>query len=424
MAKRLKSPIKRKVIVSNSKLKPKFKTPKKNSFLKTLFLAPIAKGRQPYKDPNMASERKTTKEAIAHSIRVKKSKRKKEQPKVKVGVIAFFKYWASLKADQKLTKEFRESIEKKSFLKWVLSFRLNKFKLRLIKFQNSFKDWSRHSRRLLRTKVVRNRFIALAANSTILYIISYLFIYVLNQFTSVVVGSHFGLYCKLFYYNILWPAPSSKLWSFDSVITTFISGPIFSLFLGSLLIILFFLIHEKNRMFRTFFLWGYLHAFNFFLSSFIAGAISDSGMGYALNWLYFSTVDKIIASILGTFILAFIGLASTNNFFKTAPLNFFLSKQNRILFITFIVIIPWLIGSFIILLFKIPHNTPYETLLFVPLIFAFIPIFPNFNSKQSSRAKILNETKKIAVSWRLLVLLIIVVLTYRIGLGYGIMFDF
>ncbi|MEI8202280.1 MAG: hypothetical protein WCH34_04660 [Bacteroidota bacterium] len=422
MRKRLESPIKRKPGIRKSINKPAPISNSQGSLFALILKAPFRKKTKRTREPIKISKRKIFKEALIHSAKIKNEK--KDKLKVASSFFQFLKYWSSTKAEYNRTMGFKKSVEKKSFLVWLFSFRINTLKSYINQSIVSFGNWFEHSKNLLQRKITRVKLISLALNSTFLYIISYLITYVLYQLSTIIVGSHFGLFCKLYYHSIIWPPSSSKLWNFDSVIMTFVSGPIFSLFIAVLFLILFLLIHEKSRIIKIFFLWGYLHAFNFFLSSFLAGAISEKGIGYALDWMYFSTVEKIIASILGTFILAFIGLASTNNFFKTAPSNFYLEKENRLLYIIFVVVIPWFIGSLFILLLKIPNNTPYETLLFIPLVFAFIPIFPSSNSKYFYRVRIQTENKKIFINWRLFTFFIIVMLLFRVGLGIGIRFDF
>ncbi len=402
--------------------KPLLKSPIRGFSLKSLLLGPFIRNNKSHH--HYANPFSPKKRAFADIIVSPfKHKRKKGSQINENFIASYIKYRSIVKKEQKRTVEFRKSIEKKSFIRWVLSIRIKSFSNYIKSSIISLKNWFNHSRKVLRHRATRYKLLLITINSFLLFILSYILTYVLYQMATVTVGSHFGLYCKLYYYSIIWPPPSSKLWDFDSVITTFLSGPIFSFFIGGLFVILFFLIHEKNRALRTFFLWGYLHAFNFFFSSFLVGSISDQGIGYALKWLYFSTFDKIFSSILGIFVLALIGLTATNSFFKLAPMNFFLRRQNRKLYIMFTVIIPWIFGTLFLILLKTPNNMPYETLLFIPLVFAFIPIFPSSNSRYSARVKIIHENKITKINWNVIVIVTCFILAFRIGLGIGILFD-
>jgi len=290
--------------------------------------------------------------------------------------------------------------------------------------EESFKKGYDNTKTVVENEVQRGKFIYTAINSTVVYMLSFLFIYIIYQLATVLVAAHFDLTSTLFYYGIRWPGPDSSLWTFDSVIAIFMAGPVISLLLGLSLLALFyiFIVKDGFASLKLFFVWSYIHAFNMFFGAFIVGVITEKGFGYAQDWLYLNTTDKYIISTISIFILALIGFLSTSHFLQCSLSNFIIRKDNRILFIISQVFIPWLLGSFLILLIKIPSNTYHESLIFVPLVFVFLPIFPNYFSFWTARIKIPPKRRELQIEKTQIVILTIVMIIFRVVLNFGITF--
>lgn len=292
-------------------------------------------------------------------------------------------------------------------------------------WKESYDEWVENTKKVAKNEEQRRKFINTAITSTIVYIISFLFIYLIFQLATVMVALHYNIPTTLFFHGIRWPGPDSPLWNFDSVITTFMAGPVISLIIGVMLMALFyvFIVKDGFAFLKLFFVWSYIHAFNMFFGAFIVGVITEKGFGYAQEWLYLTTTDKYIISTISIFVLALIGFFSTSHFLQCSLSYYIIRRENRILFIASQVFIPWLVGSFLILFIKIPKNTFQEAVIFGPLVFAFIPIFPNYFSFWTARIKLPLKRKEPHVERIHVIALTIIFIIYRVVLNFGIRFS-
>lgn len=290
--------------------------------------------------------------------------------------------------------------------------------------KESLFQWVENTKKIAKSQDDRMKFINTAITSTIAYIITFIFAHTFYQFVTVMVASHFEIRSTLFFYGITWPGPDSPLWNFDSVISIFISGPILSFILGLFYLALFFIfiIKDGYGFLKLFFVWSYLHAFNLFFGAFIVGVITSKNFGYAQDWMYLNSTDKYIISTISIFVLALIGFFSTKPFMQCSLSYYIIKKDNRILFIISQVFIPWLVGSFLILLIKFPKNNMPDALLFFPLIFAFLPVFPNYFSFWTARIKLPIKRREPHVEQIHVFILLIVLILYRVALNFGIRF--
>jgi len=360
---------------------------------------------------------------IFYVIRGKKGYTLKE---ISSKVIAAFKQYKPISVkthnDQKNEIPF--------FKKIVMMFKLGNKNLTMMlrrrkkTIEESIKTGYDNTKSVMENEVQRGKFIFTAINSTAIYILAFLFIYIIYQVATVLVASHFNIASTLFFYGIRWPGPDSTLWTFDSVIAIFLAGPLVSLLMGVFLLAFFyiFIVKDGFASLKLFFVWSYIHAFNLFFGAFIVGVITEKGFGYAQDWLYLSSTDKYIISTIFIFILALIGFFSTSHFLQCALSNFIIRKDNRILFIFSQVFVPWLLGSFLILLIKTPKNTYHEALIFMPLVFVFLPIFPNYFSFWTARIKLPPRRNELHIDKIQLILLTIALIIFRVVLNFGIPF--
>jgi len=84
--------------------------------------------------------------------------------------------------------------------------------------------------------------------------------------------------------------------------------------------------------------------------------------------------------------------------------------------------LPWLIGTLIMLLIRIPENFkyPYETLMLFSTIFLVIP--PFFNEKVKPQLNLLRVKKRRYINVGYLAMMLALLLFLRIMLGIGLHF--
>ena len=267
-----------------------------------------------------------------------------------------------------------------------------------------------------REKQIKKGFYYYTINSVALYIIAYLLVYMVYQLTVLIVASRWGLDSVLYYYDLAFN-DYSPLWSRYNIIVVTFSGPFISLVIG---FIFYKWIADRPKVksfLKLFVLWIGFHGFNLFLGAFVSGVSFDEGFGYVANWLYLNVFWKFLLSLVFLSILAMTGYFSARKFLETSNSMLRVRKKYRTRFLFHQVVLPWFIGSAIILLVKIPNNMPYEAGTLVTMMFAVVPVL--FNLKAEPRPNMIGTHKPTKVMWSYIIMVLVILLLYRVGLDTG-----
>ncbi len=215
---------------------------------------------------------------------------------------------------------------------------------------------------------------SISLNSLGFFLLSYLFVYLLHQSVTCFAASLFNVRTLLRFNDLLFFTDDSG-WNFSSVKTIFLAGPIITFFCGIVFLMIAYRIHEYDGLLRLFFLWGALHASNFFFGAMIVGVITGSGIGYALNWMFLMDTGKLIVVLLAAVSLINTGIIITRMFLFTVNSYFpELRKDRKCEYLRVQLLYPFLFGSLILYFVKSPVNTT-DLLLPGTLLLSIIPMF-------------------------------------------------
>lgn len=257
-------------------------------------------------------------------------------------------------------------------------------------------------------------------NSTAVFIIAYLIVYMIYQFTVLIVASRWRLDSVLFYYDLQFN-DFSPLWNRLNIIVTTISGPVISLLIGALMLRFMANRFNTKKYTKLFMLWVGLHGYNLFLGAFASGTSFDEGFGYVAAWLYMNIFWKILISLIFLFLLGWIGYSSASKFLDTSYSLSRVKAQNKVKFLFYQAILPWFFGALIIFLVRIPNNVPYDTGNLITLAFAVIPTIFNRGAKPSKMFRL--EKRQNRIKWIVIAVMVVIVLAYRLGLDNGLHFQ-
>ncbi len=268
-------------------------------------------------------------------------------------------------------------------------------------------------------QIDKRKSLYIIVNSTAFYLLAYMFVYMLFQFTTIIVSTGFDIPNTL-YYNRIGFNVRPEAWTFDSVKVIYSSGNVLLFLLSITFLVVIFKAIEFDGFLRLFFVWGFIHAVSMLLGSFIFGAFNFEGFGIVLSYLYLADTAKMLLLFTGLLLLIAIGMAMVKPFLFTANIYFkFLSPQMRPVFRRDQFIFPYLFSTFILLVLKFP-NTLYENLMLIIPIFILLPLFwgigrfPVFYFEETE--------KSINLNLKLLIGTAAIIILYRILLGIGINF--
>jgi hypothetical protein len=204
------------------------------------------------------------------------------------------------------------------------------------------------------TKLSTKNFWAIAVNSTTTFFLAYLLVYYINFFLRVAMAAVFN-YPVNFTYNKINYFIQSYEWTHDSVRLIYSSGPLVLLVFGVLSLVIYASMSEEEGRMKTFFIWFTMHAFNFVFSGLMIGNIFTHGIGHVFNWMYLHDTTKMIVALVGFFGLLLTAILVTKPI-ESSAVSYFnkLNDKNIPFFITAQVIVPYVIGSLLVIGYFFP----------------------------------------------------------------------
>lgn len=271
-------------------------------------------------------------------------------------------------------------------------------------------------------------------NSTGLFLLSYLIIYLIYQLPTILVASVYKIDSVLYFYELYFPVGNaSNLWTKTNIIAITLIGPVASGFTALLLFRWVQLRNIKNHVFRLLLLWVAFQGAAHFLGAFVAGIITDLGFGYVANWLFLNVFFKILISLVFLSVLSLAGYYSATTALANLPHGRMKSLHRTVSLIS-TYLLPWLLGTTLLVLLRFPDKTPqhenimvYDTIIMVSMIFAIVPMV--FRKKFRSSASVV-KGKRVSLLNGILMFAagVAIVLLFRIilinGLYFAIRFSF
>lgn len=251
--------------------------------------------------------------------------------------------------------------------------------------------------------------------SSVIYLLANLTVYFISELIIHITAISYGLESYLFEYKTVWLySKHSVKMTAESGIAVSIAGPLSSLILGILCYRLYIVFRSFQGFFKIFLLWSYLHAFNYFMGGFIAAVLTGSGFGFIANWIDISISVRVLLSVAFLFILSFTGSASSYNFLESAYDSNLLSKSNRHGYLLSMVFMPWFYSSIFLIILSIQSNKWYDTIVFLTMVFAVMPVFKK--SREFYEIPIPAENKEYNVPKLAYGVLLIFLITYRLSI--------
>jgi hypothetical protein len=265
------------------------------------------------------------------------------------------------------------------------------------------------------------RNMTIVVNSTMIYLATYAITYLFYWIACLLVASWYGLDSTLFYYDLKFN-DHSQLWTRFNILVVTGVPPFLCLIAGTWLFQVMAKVERFVGLQKLFILWMAFHMFNHFFGAFPSGVVTDEGFGYVAAWLYMNTAFKFMFSILSLFVLTVIGFYSAERILETSDSQTRIKPENKTNFILNQVAIPWLTGTVILLLLRIPNNFdyPYETLMLFSMAFIVIP--PFFNEKVKPKLNLLKIKKKRRMNISYIAMMLVLLAFLRIMLGIGLHF--
>jgi len=254
-------------------------------------------------------------------------------------------------------------------------------------------------------------------NSSVLYILAFLITTIIHELSH----AFFGLLNNsepVLYHNAVHHL-STDLLSVKQQVCIALAGPVASLLQG-IIIGVVFLKTRKQGLLSLFLLWFSVLGFSNFLGYLMTGPIFKNGdIGKVFLLLNSPLILQIVVAFIGAAILVFIAYKLTTSFLNFSYQKKWVdTKQVRKNFSFHIIILPWLMGSFIVTLLYLPVVAIVS--IIYPVMSGMIFIFPWQNAQRIENVKLLNDKKIGEISFLSIALLVLLIIVFRFVLAPGI----
>jgi hypothetical protein len=260
-------------------------------------------------------------------------------------------------------------------------------------------------------------------NSLSYFMLAYITVITLTNFVSILLAKTENVKGILYYYGFnLFDIQQG--WSKELTFLVFFFGIGFS----AVIALLFEWVYKRLRKYsihnKLFFLWGFFLGMVYFLGNVLVGAFFYFGTGVVFTDFNIPVLFRILTGIGALILLIYLGVFVTRSFLIS--LNCYVSDVNKQEYQWYMkaqLLYPFILGTVLILILKIPHHNEFfllDTLIWLTGIVPVIAVFLKLSGQQSFHFR--NKNVKIEVFYGPLTAFIILVLIYRIGLTNGIVF--
>lgn len=264
-------------------------------------------------------------------------------------------------------------------------------------------------------------------NSTMFYFIAFWLIYLMGQLLTVLAANYFSIPVIVYSYKTLWPLYDySPLYTRFNLVLIFGVGPAACFMVA---ILLLRLLHWKALHYSTitvFLIWIIFHGLNNFFGAYLAGVITRTGFVFSASWLFKSLPfdpEGILMLCISVIALVIVGFVLGRKYMLGALSMKFLQEPHRRHFIYAEIIVPWILGTGLILLVNVPG---YSNEFILLLGFSFLIILPAFSLKPALSVfmeEITIPEDKLKTNWIGFVVFIVVLLIVRLLVYPGLHFE-
>lgn len=225
-------------------------------------------------------------------------------------------------------------------------------------------DGSVSSENVTSTRSVPELLRDLSINSTLLYVLSFLVTFNIYYLSNSILGHYWGINNTLFYHGTDF-SEYRGFWSRTQVVTIYATGPVLCFLYAILCFRLYFRTYKTKGIAKMFYVWGIIHGFVFFFGAAAVGAFTKTGFAYAMRYAYLPYLAVLIVGAVAVVIMITIGLRFINFFmYLAASLEVLDNDDNKKQFVLYIIIVPFVVGSILLLLAQMP-NVKMENLLLI-----------------------------------------------------------
>ena len=271
-------------------------------------------------------------------------------------------------------------------------------------------------------RAAHGKFLKVFLNATACYLLAYQLVSLVYQAGTVYVARRAGVPGFWTLGGVQFELGDNG-WQRGMVLDVYSAGPALVLLLGGLCFLLFWRKRRGPGLGKLLLLWIALHATNTVLGGLLADTVTQSGSWYVPNWLLgaSSTWPSTVLGLLFAAGQVVLGLMAAGPFLQAQDSRTILQFDRRPHLVVYAVAGPWLMGSLLLALSKLPHLSVNEGLHYATMSLLLIPLAMGCQREFINERELLPRPTRVA--WGLVGLALLALLAWRLALGAGVVFQ-
>ncbi|HEX8427455.1 hypothetical protein [Hymenobacter sp.] len=261
-----------------------------------------------------------------------------------------------------------------------------------------------------------------AINATALYVLTYLLVQGLFQLATIGMATRMGISSIWHLSRLEFPIADSAWWP-SAVIAVYGIGPALSLSIGLAAAFWFWKRARLQRgLFKLFLFWVMLHGCNLALGALAVDTLTQSGVWYVPSWLFMAgNAVNVVLALLAALLQICLGYVAAIAFLHSHDSITLMKHSNRRRLLLGTLVGPWLVGSLVLAALQWPEQTLNEQLRVLSMLLLIGPVYIAATNEAFEATVPLPGKTRVIKS--LLVLLVLALLTWRLGLHSGLHFN-
>ncbi|MFA5419031.1 MAG: hypothetical protein WC341_11290 [Bacteroidales bacterium] len=218
--------------------------------------------------------------------------------------------------------------------------------------------------------------IQLFAISLLTALTSYVVLFFISGYSSLYFAYDFDILARMGMNGVVFQTPSTDAkWTFDALVTIYLSKPLTSFFVGLLAILLLMFIYQKSTTWLYFLLWTAIWGFNGSIGSLIDDAIFGENTYAVAKAMDFSFPVLLVSGVMATYFMYMVGVIVARLYFvylRNAPSY---QSKERAKWITTTILLPWMILGMISYLNGLSESSWLSLVKNMTAIILIIPMY-------------------------------------------------
>ncbi|PKP20386.1 MAG: hypothetical protein CVU06_10640, partial [Bacteroidetes bacterium HGW-Bacteroidetes-22] len=164
-------------------------------------------------------------------------------------------------------------------------------------------------------------------HSLAMFLLSWIMLFLLLNLMMAVFSFSIGIPMELHFHRSYFLIPPSS-WTADIVKLLFISPQVVSFSYAAGCLLVLYYVNQYSGLLKLFFIWGFVHGWAGCFGGMVAGMLTNTGFGYAADWMYLFDTMKLFLSLLSMVFLLLGGFMISRSFQMSANICFSEIKED------------------------------------------------------------------------------------------------